>query len=418
MTNNEFQTMMMSHYMLREFQEQRKQQEAQSAEAANISHYQHFQSEVLTYPIFSNHSCGNQNGKELLAANLDDGFCRRWRFFYSPNPMQLPQTNYQQQLEQDLEQLQRQLRILNSPRLILFVSTFFTIIFLVIRGHFLLPLVPIMALTWYWHASTLRIRQTHAQLHQHHHELHGLLNQQKEMAHQLNSLPPPAELGQLTCHYQQAVEYLLRETLLQVLNPHEANDIDAALTIRRWEGFMMESWGYLQTPLHNQTNTEIKRLLLDDDHVMLSAMQDDPSGRKGHGVFRIQYLHIWVLAQNGLLTGEGYYDRVENQFLSEQYEFHPYLKLSHFHLAEQPLAELTLLKKRLPENIYQRFFQRPVSILSLTTTDGKVYECASLPTTERPLRQSGWKHRYGLDTDMQQLTRRLHERFSTIAKTA
>lgn len=410
MANNDFQTLMMTHYMLREFQEQRKQQESESTESNMVGEYQHFHDEVLTYPIFSNHACGNQSAKELLATGTEENYCQRWRFFYVPEPNKLPQISYQQQMETDLKELQQRLRILNSPRLILFVSTFFMIIFLVMRGHFLLPVIPIIALAWYWYVSELKIQQAQEQLRQHQEELHKLINQQEGMAHQLDSLPPPAGLAQLGHFYQQAVEHLLRNTLLHVLAPHELGELSCTLKTHQWEGFITESWGYLQIPLPAQANSSISRFLLDETHTMLNALQDDPFGRKGHSLYRLQYLHLSILTQRGLLMGQGYYDRVANQFLFEQHEFYPYSQIKHIHLAEQALPELPLLKGRLPETIYQRYFQQPVSILSVGTAEGKTYECASLPVSERPFRQTEWQDRYGLDADMQKLSRRLQQR--------
>lgn len=417
MANNDYQTLLMSHYMLREFQEQRKQQEEASMEPPAVGEYQHFPDEALAYPIFSNHACGQQNARELLAASSDTNYGERWRFFYSPDPLQLPHINYQQQLEQEVAALQQRLRTLNSPRLILFASTFFMVIFLVMRGHFMLPAIPIIALAWYWYVSEVKIHQTQAQLRQHHHEWQVLTSQTDKIAQQLDNLPRPAGLEHMQQQYQLAVEHLFRNTLLQTLAPHELGDLALTLKNRQWEGFITESWGYLQTPLAAQSGSAIKHLLLDANHVSLSALQPDPHGRKGHNLYRVQYLHVWILTQRGLLMGQGYYDRVANQFLSEEQEFYPYARLTHIHLAEQPTPELPVLQECLPERIYQRHFGQPVSILTVGAADGKTYECASLPVSERPFRQTEWRDRYELDADMQRLNRRLHERVYGTATT-
>lgn len=410
MANNDYQTLMMTYSMLRDFQQQCKQQEAESSAENKQPKYQRFQDEVLEYPIFSNHACGNLDAKELLAAGTEESYLRRWRFFYAPEPEKMPQNDYQQEMEGQLLALEQRQRALNSPRLILFAATFVLIIFLVMRGHFLLPVLPIGALAWYWYVSELKARQVQAQLRQHYAEVNGLLAQRDSMAQRLGSLPPPADLEHFAQHYREAVERLLRNTLLHVLAPDELGNLSHSLRNQRWEGFMTESWGYLQLPLPAQANTDSNRMLLDESHIMLSALQDDPLGRKGFSVFRLQYLHLWILTQRGLLMGRAYYDRVANRFLHEEHEFYPYPQLVHIHLAEHPLPEMEQLKQRLPEYLYQRYFQQPVTVLSVGTRDGKVHECASLPISERPFRQKVWKESYGLDSDMQRLNRCLHER--------
>ncbi len=417
MTNTEYETLAMSHHMLRELQAQRKQEEATSEAQANRKpDYQQFEGEVLAYPIFSNHACGNHDAKELLKVGSEEAYCERWSFFYAPDPWKLPQIEYQKQMEAHLETLRQRLLNLNSPRLILFVATFFTIILLVARGHFLLPLLPILGLTYYWYRSGKKIQQTQQALDEHLDKMHTLETQQRIMAHQLDSLPPPAGLGQLNRQYQQAVETLFRNTLLHHLNPVELGDLAQTLKKQRWEGFITESWGNLQLPLPSYTQTDLQRRLLAEANIPLSAMQDDPFERKGHSLFRLQYLHVWIVTQQGLLMGRGYFDRVANQFLYEQHEFYPYAQLAHIELTEQVLPELPILKERLPETIYQRFFQQPVTLLSVGTHGGKTYECATLPISERPFRQTEWKDRYGLDSDMQRLNRCLHQRLYEVAK--
>ncbi len=74
---------------------------------------------------------------------------------------------------------------------------------------------------------------------------------------------------------------------------------------QRWEGFITESWSYLQVPLPAQENSGINHTLLNADNIPLTAMQDDPLERKGHSLFRMQYLHIWILTRKGLLMGSG-----------------------------------------------------------------------------------------------------------------
>ncbi|WGZ92802.1 MAG: hypothetical protein QJT81_13245 [Candidatus Thiothrix putei] len=418
MTDNEYQSMAMSQYMLREFREQCKQQQDAKTQENTKLDYQQFDHEVLTYPIFSNHACGNHDAKELLKTNSEEAYCERWRVFYEPDPWKLPQINYQKQLDEQLEVLKQSLFHLNSPRLILFMATFIVIILLVMRGHFLLPSVPILALAGYWYASERKIRATQQLLGKHLDKMQALDIQKESIAHQLESLPPPAMLTQLNTEYQQAVAKLFHNTLLYVLPPAECSNLSQTLRQQRWEGFIMESWGYLQLPLAAQQHTEIRHTLLDDQHIPLVAMQDDPYKRKGYSVYRVQYLHLWILTQRGLLMGRGYFDRVAKQFLYEQQEFYPYAQLSHLELTEQHLPEEPLLKQRLPEHLYQRYFQQAVSVMSIKTVTGKSYECAALPVSERPFRQTEWQERYRLDTDIQHLNRCLHQRMYGLAKTA
>lgn len=420
MANNDYHTMAMSHHMLREFQEQCKLRETatSAAERERIPNDQQLPDEVLIYPIFSNHACSNHDAKELLAAGSEEAYRERWRFFYSPDPWKLPQIQYQQQMDAHLNKLRQHLMHLNSPRLILFSVTFFTIILLVMRGHFLLPIIPIVGLSWYWYLSELKITQTQQDIRVHLNKMYALERQQQGMADQLDSLPPPAGLEQMHEQYQQALEHLFQATLLHLLTPSELGNVSQVLKRQRWEGFITESWGYLQIPLTGQENTDLNRQLLDEDHIPLIAIQDDPYGRKGYNLYRLQYLHVWILTQNGLLMGRGYFDRVANQFLYEQHEFYPYTQLSHVELTEQPLPEVTSLKQRLPEKLYQHYFQQAVSVLSVKTSNGKTYGCAALPISKRPFRQGIWKERYGLDTDMQRLNRCLHQRLYPVARTA
>gem|GEM_PF-2115459 len=410
MTNNEYQSMAMSQYMLREFREQCKQQEA-AAQADDLKlEYQQFNQEVLTYPIFSNHACGNHDAKELLGTGSEEAFCERWSFFYAPDPWKLPQIAYQQQMDTQLAALKQRLFALNSPRLVLFSATFIIIILLVMRGHFLLPALPILALAWYWRVSERNIQTTQQALQQHLEKMQALDVQKEGIAHQLESLPPPTGLAQLNADYRQAVQELFQNTLRQVLPPSECTDLSTTLQQQRWEGFITESWGYLQLPLAAQQHSIIKHTLLDAAHIPLIALQDDPHGRKGHNLYRVQYLQLWILTQRGLVMRQGYFDRVAKQFLFEQQEFYPYKQLLHLELTEQPLPEEPLLKQRLPAHLYKRYFEQPVSILSLKTVTGKMHECATLPVNERPFQQREWQERYGLDTDMQRLSRCLHQR--------
>ncbi|OQX08568.1 MAG: hypothetical protein BWK73_24950 [Thiothrix lacustris] len=410
MTNNDYQNMAMSQYMLREFQQQSKQQQAaQQADEMKLD-YQQFDQEVLTYPIFSNHACGNHDAKELLSAKSEEGYCERWSFFYAADPWKLPQIAYQQHMDTQLAVLKQRLFALNSPRLILFSAAFIMIILLVMRGHFLLPALPIFALAWYWRVSERNIQATQHALQQHLEKMHALNAQKEGIAHQLDSLPPPTGLAQLNADYRQAVQALFQNTLQQVLPLAECADLSKTLQQQRWEGFITESWGYLQLPLAAQQHSVIKHTLLDEAHLPLIALQDDPHGRKGHSLYRVQYLHIWILTQRGLVMRQGYFDRVAKQFLFEQQEFYPYKQLVHLELTEQTLPEEPLLKQRLPESVYKRYFEQPVSIFSLKTVTGKTYECATLPVSERPFQQREWQERYGLDTDVQHLNRCLHQR--------
>lgn len=412
MTNNDYHSAVMTHYMLREFRDQCKQQEAAATAAENkaVIDYQDFSKEVLEYPIYSNHACGSQQAFELLESGSETEYCRRWRFFYEPEPDKLPMATYRQQLDKEFIRLKRRLRTLNSPRLVIFSVTFITIILLVMRGHFLLPILPILATAWYWYYSELALQQARHELIRHADKMHAFMDDVEELEDQLLSLPPASSPDQLQDNYQQAVEHLLRDTLLQSVHPHDIRDFASVLKDNHWEGFITESWAYLQTPLPAQENSTISRLLLAPENRMMMALQEDEHGRQGHPVYRVQYLHIWILTATGLLMGYAYYDRVANRFLHERHEYYPYSHFNHIHAAEQALPESAVLRESLPEKLYHDYFRQPLPVMSLTTTTGKSCEIALPPVNRRPFRQTFWLDHYGLDADMNRLHRRLHEK--------
>lgn len=419
MTNNEYQTLGMNQHMLREFRAQCNQREQEAADAQKIKiEYPNFGNEVLAYPIFSNHACNDQSAEELLSSGIQEEDCQRWHFFYAPDPNKLPHEPRWEAMNQELAELKSHYRNMTSPRLAVFTEAMLVIIALVMRGHFLLPILPILLLVGYWRYSELGLRQARQDLITHLKQMAALHEQKENIKFQLGSLPPPAEVTHLTQRYQQAVEQLLRNTLLHVLRPHELGNLSDVLQKYRWEGFITESWGYLQLPLKAQENSEISQILLDEGNITLTALQRELHGRKGETLFRVQYLHVWLLTESGLLHGYAYYDRVMDHFLYEQHEFYPYAQLSYSRVTEQPLPEQAILKQRLPDELQRRYFRQPLAILSVGTTAGKNYECAMLPATEHPLRQHEWLDRYGLDADISRLNRRLHERMYGSAQAA
>jgi hypothetical protein len=419
MTNNEYQTLGMSQHMLREFRVQcnQREQAALDADKQPIA-YPSFSQELLTYPIFSNHACNDQNAQELLAEGVQEDDCQRWRFFYTPDPDKLPHESRWELMNQQLATLKHRYRNMTSPRLAVFSGAVLMIIFLVMRGHFLLPALPILLLVWYWHYSGENLRQARLELITHLQQMGELHEQAATIRHQFDSLPPPAEVGHLKQLYHKAVEQLLRNTLLHVLRPHELGNMADVLKKYRWEGFITESWGLLQVPLKSQENSEISQTLLDESNIALSALQRELNGRKGETLFRVQYLHIWLLTESGLLHGYAYYDRVMDYFLHEEHAFYPYAQLAHSRITEQPLPEQASLKQHLPDTLHRRYFRQPLTIFSVGTVAGKNHECALLPATERPLHQTQWLDSYGLDADVSRLNRRLHERMYGSAQAA
>lgn len=397
MDNKQYQALGMSQHMLREFQAQRKANVEAAHQQQAVFAYQQFNSDVLSYPIFSNRTCSTVEATALRSRADDLGFCQRWRFFYEPETEKLPQNDYQQGLEAHTHVLEQRLRSLNSPRLAIFAATFLLVIWLMARGHFLLVAFPIIGLVGYWLFAERKIRQVQAQLKHHYAELEQFLAHRAQMAAQLSGLPLPAAFSHFQQLYQRAIQQLFAHTVAQVLAEHEYADITQVLKKQGWQGFIGESWGYLQP---HQPFT-------DKQHIALSAFCDDPT-RKGHTLFRLQYLQVWVATQRGLLLGQAYYDRVADQFLYEQHEFFSYAELRHVMFSEQ-ILDAPALHEQLPSDVYERFFHKPTKCLRLTTASGQVLEFVALPSAERPLRQTVWKDQYGLNGDLEHLNRCLHE---------
>lgn len=403
MDNKEFHTRMMSQYMLREFQAQRK------ADAANLEfapRYQQFNDELLQYPIFSNHACSDQNAAELLEHHTDLAYCQRWRFFYDPQPEKLPQNAYQEELIQQKLQLEQKLRSLNSPRLILFAATFLLTIVLVMQGKFLLPFVPITLLVAYWVWSGRHVRQVQAQLDRHYAEIDRLLQQRDTMAHQMASLPPAAHVADFHVLAQRAIGQVLDKTLAQVLPVHERSDLRQALRKRGWEGYLFETWGYLQLALPSQAAHPLRGHLLDVAQAKLCAFQDLQPARSG-SLFRLPYLQVAILTQQGLLLGRCFYDRVADRLLGEQYEFFSYTRLQHVQVAEQALPPISGWEEMLPPAVKRRFFQHAVPVLSILPANTAAVELAGLPKGEKQSASQFWRDYYGLDNDLHRFGRAL-----------
>lgn len=401
--------MQMTHYMLHEFQQQRQQEDANLAEHQDTQ-YPQFERDILNYSIFTNSACGQISAKELHDVDHEQHYWQRWAFFYYPDPQLLPQADYKRQLDARLVQLKQQLREQNSPRLIIFTACFLTLVLLMMQGHFLLALLPIAANLWYWARSEQELQTSQQELLQHLDYTQQFEQQNLALEEQLLAIPPSVGLEELQNNYQLAIEHVFRNTLLQQLAPYQIGDLSGVLNEQRWEGFILESWGLLQIPLSAQHDAPIQELLLAEDNSHLYALQLDPHQRQGHTLYRLQYINICVLTPTGLLNGHGYYDRVANHFLHEQYTFYSYEELQHIHSAEEIIPEHIQLKAHLPSTIYQRYFRQPVQILSLSTQNGETVECAQPPVNERPFRQTTWLDQYGLNADIKRLHRRLHER--------
>ncbi|MBU0655078.1 MAG: hypothetical protein KJ914_08060 [Gammaproteobacteria bacterium] len=409
MTNNDYQMLGMTQYMLREFRDRCNQVEHEAAETEEKIEYTHYADEALGYPIFNNHACSHQTAGELIANGAADAF-RRWRFFFTPDPEQLPHSRQLLALNEKLALLKHSFHNHASPlKIILMLCGIVSALFM-LRWEFGYASIPVLFAFLYWWRNQHNADAARQKLLKHLDETDALDTQKSILISQLASLPPPAEVDELRTRYQAAVELLLRDTLLDQLRPHELGDLANALNSHKWEGFITESWGHLQLPLKVQHDSEISQILLSEENIPLSALESDPQGGKGANLYRIQYLHIWILTEQGLLMGRAWYDRVMDHFLYEEHEFYLYSQLTHIRVTEQVLPEQATLKERLPERLHRRFFRQPLMTISVGTTLGKTYECALPPASERPLRQTGWLDHYGLDSDMTRLNRRLHER--------
>lgn len=411
MNNNEYQTLGMAQHMLREFRTQCNQRQETDQQHPQFQVVPpHLSNELLEYPIFTNHTCAKQTATELLAPEITESHYQRWLFFFTPDAHQLPHESHILSLNQQLVMHKHQYRSATSPRLAVLLVAVLITIMLVMRGHFFLSSIPIGLLIGYWLHSERQLRHIRQNLIQQLQQIKTLKQQQKLLQQQLTHLPAPATLKNMQQHYRQAIEQLFRCTLQQVLPPHELDTLDNVLEKHHWQGFIAESWGHLQLPLHSKAEKPIYSLLLDSANHSLIAMQNVAHGRKGDNIFRVQYLHVWVMTERGLLLGCGYYDRVMDQFLHEQYEFYPYTQLTQVRLSEQTLPELPVLKTALPDNVHRHYFHAAVTVLSVTTMNGKIHECALLPTSPRP----EWRDNYQLDTDIHRLNRCLHERSISI----
>lgn len=410
MTNNEYQMLGMTQYMLREFRERCNQHEQEASEKEERIEYPHYTDEVAGYPVFNNHACGHQTAGEPVSGNFPEEYYRRWRFFFSPDRKQLPHIKQLAEHQKKLAALEHEYQNRASPGTIIWILCGLVSILFLLRNEAVLGSIPLLFAAFFWYKRLRDTDKAKQKLTGHTKEIRELHKQYAELVSQLEHFPEAADLEEMHEHYQGAVEHLLRDTLLDRLRPHEIGDIGNTLHNHQWEGFVTESWGHLQIPLKTQENSEINQLLLGEDNIALSALQDDPQGRKGFNIYRIQYLHIWILTDQGLLMGRAWYDRVMDYFLYEEHEFYPYSQLTHIRATEQLLPEQAKLKERLPERLHRRFFRQPLMTISVGTTLGKTYECALPPVNERPFRQTEWLDHYGLDADMTRLNRRLHER--------
>ncbi|HRJ52999.1 MAG TPA: hypothetical protein PLE99_09530 [Candidatus Thiothrix moscowensis] len=407
MTNNEYQTLGMSQYMLREFRDRCNLREQAAADAHLKTDYPVLPDQVWSYPIFNNHACGHQAARELLEAESPEECCR-WRFFFAPEPGTLPHVNLRATMQGQLATLKSRYRSATSP-VNFFLFTGGLLSALLLLEHPALAVIPLGAGFWYWLQSHQNIAKAKTQLLAHIHKTVEIAEHQTTLEAQLSEIPEPASQADMQECYQLATGRLLRNTLLHLLRPHEIGELDQTLAKYNWSGFITESWGHLQVPLAANDGSEIQQMLLNPENIPLSALQTDLAGRKGNNIYRLQYLHLWVMTKQGLLMGRALYDRVMDHFLYEEHEFYPYAQLKHIRMTEQALPEQPTLKERLPEHLYRRYFRQSLGILSVGTTEGKTYECALLPANERPLRPATWLDLYGLDTDMTRFARQLHE---------
>lgn len=404
MNNNDNDNMARSHYVFLDFQAERKLKEQHDKE--RVPRYETYNDEILTYPVFSNHACHDHDARELLGRSIADDYCRRWLHFHTPDTHKLPHAAYAHTLTTQKAEMCKQLAAQNAPRLAVFSAVLFLIIMLTARGHFTLTFLTFTLTGWYWLHTEPGLRKKRQQLVQHTHRLQDVSLQYKELNEQLDCLPPATPTTQFAQLYQQAIGKLLHKTLVSLLQPHELEHLPDALRQHQWQAFALESWGLLQTPL--KVTPKMDEWLLADENRLSMAFQ--PAAGKQAAMYRITYLQIWVVTERGLVMGSGYYDRVANQFIYMQHEFLPYTDLVSFHLSEELLPELPELKQCMPETVYHQHFRKPVQVLTMGTSRGKTYACATAPAHETRQSQKAIMESVGLNTDMQQFKRLLHEK--------
>lgn len=405
MHNNDNDNMARAHAVFLDYLAERNRQSVKY-HAGEPAAYQAYNNEVLTYPVFSNHACQDHDARELLGSTVSDDYCRRWLYFHTPDTRKLPHETYVQELKQQEAGLQQQMVALNAPRLALFSVALVFIVILAARGHFLWTLLPIAITLVYALHSEPALRQKRQQLL--HTMRHGRQTslQYRELKEQLDCLPPAATVRQLGLLYQQAIAYLLRQTLSSLLPPAALADLPASLQRRHWQAFALESWGLLQAPLLGKTGAG--QWLLDGHNRMAWAFQ--PPLGKQPALYRLTYLQVWVLTERGVAIGSGYYDRVADQFGYARHEFLPYGHIRGFHLREGLLPEVPTIRQNLPDTLYQQQFRHPVQILVLETEHGKTYRCAAPLARDMRHSQVYTLETVGLNTDLQQFKRLLHEK--------
>lgn len=406
MTNNEYQTLGMMHHMLLEFRDQRnKQAELLAREREPQPVYPVFDNEILSYPLFTNPGCSDLSATELMADGIAEEQCRRWRFFFSPAPDKLPHESQWQSLNQQLSGLKHRYRNTSAPRLAALAIAVFAIVALVARGHLLLPIIPILFLAAYWLYSESHLRKARHALLRHLQEIQALYTQRENLQLQLDSLPLPADMSYMQDCYTQAIARLLQNSLARLLPLHEIQNPADTLHKHRWQGFLSASWAYQQLPLHPASN--LNQIILDEKNPGMFALHSDSRGKQT--VFRMQYLHMWILTERGILSGEACYDRITDAILYEQHELLPYTGIRRIHFVERNLPEYPQLKALLPDNLHRRHLRQPLGILSVETVSGNVHTCA-FPSASATQQHDGWLKTLGLQTDMTELNRQLHKR--------
>jgi hypothetical protein len=404
MNNNDNDNMARGHYVFLDFLAERKRKEQQDQETDPA--YETYNDEVLTYPVFSNHACHDHDARELLGKPIADDYCRRWLHFHTPDTQKLPHAAYAHVLVEQKADMCKQLASLNAPRLAVFSAAIFFIVILTARGHFMLPLLPIALTACFWLYTESSLRHKRQQLVQHTEHLQDLSLQYQELNEQLECLPPAAPATQFAQLYQRAIGQLLHKTLSSLLHPHELDDLPAALRQRQWPAFALESWGILQAPL--KATPKINEWLLAEENRLSLAFQ--PAAGKQAALYRITYLQLWILTERGLAMGSGYYDRVADQYIHTRHEFLPYTDLVSFHLSEEILPESPELKQCMPETVYHQHFRKPVQVLTLETNRGKTYAYAAALAHEMRHSQTASLETVGLNPDLQQFKRLLHEK--------
>lgn len=377
MNNNDVNQLAMTHSVLHDYLAARAQKSLSRSITPHTT-YVPQDNEVLHYPVFTNPACPDQTAQALFGKSLIEDYCRRWLYFYTPHAAKLPHVACVSDLLHAQTQVQSQLTAIASPRLALFTVTWGLIVLLMARGHFFLTLFPILFTSWYWLKTEGNVKHKRQQLRECNQKLEQTSQSYKLLGEQLQRLPPPATKAEFAERYAQALASLLRTTVTNLLRPVQLRDWPVLIQRGYWPGFMLESWAALQLPL--QTDQHLAHLLLTPEQEALTALV--PDTKAASPLHRTTFVQIMLLADQGLLLGRGFYDRVADQFLHIQTELLAYDQLQGCQIKEVTLTEQPELKRQVSEAMYQTYYASPVQLLTISTLLDEHYSSARAITND------------------------------------